>query len=131
VWEVATGKELRRFTWDRPDPNNPLKQALLLTVAFSPDGKVLAAGGDFFDADGGLQPQVRLWEMTSGKERRRLLLRGDTDLRRIGPRPIVGGFAVAAGGAFREAARSGRAGPRSQTRLLPCSSLPTASSWPW
>jgi RNA polymerase sigma factor (sigma-70 family) len=53
LWEVGTGKELRRFTG--------LKQGIR-TLAFSPDGTLLASGGD--DA------QLRLWEVASGKVRR-------------------------------------------------------------
>jgi WD40 repeat protein len=55
LWDVASGKELvqldsHEFSWGTP-------------LAFSPDGKVLAAGG------GGEQtPMVRLWDTATGKE---------------------------------------------------------------
>ncbi|TMQ32045.1 MAG: hypothetical protein E6K70_20690, partial [Planctomycetota bacterium] len=37
VWDVATGKELRKFT---------AHQSIVISVAFSPDGKVLASGSE-------------------------------------------------------------------------------------
>ncbi|OAI41529.1 hypothetical protein AYO40_00410 [Planctomycetaceae bacterium SCGC AG-212-D15] len=50
LWEVATGKEVRRFDG--------------VSVAFAPDGKILASGDD-----GGA---VYLWDAATGKEIRRL-----------------------------------------------------------
>jgi RNA polymerase sigma factor (sigma-70 family) len=50
LWDVATGKELRRFANGRES---------LRTLAFSPDGKTLAGGGD--DA------RLRLWNVETGK----------------------------------------------------------------
>lgn len=52
LWDLATGKEVRR--WGRETPDYPW------SLAFSPDGKVLAAGGT-----GGT---IRLWEVVTGKE---------------------------------------------------------------
>jgi WD40 repeat protein len=63
LWEVATGKELRTF--QKLDPKvNP--KATLTTVAFSGDGKYLAAGGDFRDA------AVFVWDAATGKLLHRL-----------------------------------------------------------
>jgi RNA polymerase sigma factor (sigma-70 family) len=56
VWELATGRELPPFTL-------PRYQQRIFSLAFSPDGRTLAAGGE----DG----VVRLWEVFSGQERRR------------------------------------------------------------
>jgi RNA polymerase sigma factor (sigma-70 family) len=53
IWEVGTGKELRRFSNGRGG---------LRTLAFSPDGTLLAGGGD--DA------RLRLWDVATGQERR-------------------------------------------------------------
>jgi RNA polymerase sigma factor (sigma-70 family) len=56
LWDVASGKELRQFRGHH---------GAVLTVAFSPDGKLLASGsqGD---------PMVRLWQVNSGKDFRQL-----------------------------------------------------------
>src|SRR5262249_7048421 len=54
LWDVAGGKELRRFAGH---------QSAVLAVAFSRDGKNLASGG----ADA----SVRLWNTASGAEVRR------------------------------------------------------------
>jgi RNA polymerase sigma factor (sigma-70 family) len=53
LWEVATGKELRRFSCGKGG---------IRTLAFAPDGKTLAGGGD----DG----RMRLWDVETGKEQR-------------------------------------------------------------
>ena len=55
LWDVATGKEIRRFTGHR---------GWVRTVAFSPNGKTFASGGK--DAI------IRVWETATGKELRRL-----------------------------------------------------------
>src|SRR5262249_13819249 len=52
LWDVARGKELRRFGGEPPH---------CFSAALSPDGKTLAAGG----ADG----TIRLWEVATGKVR--------------------------------------------------------------
>jgi RNA polymerase sigma factor (sigma-70 family) len=61
IWEVATGKELRRFV------NG---QAALRTLAFAPDGKALAGGGDDgrlrAEAARGFAAQRRLLADTAG-----------------------------------------------------------------
>jgi RNA polymerase sigma factor (sigma-70 family) len=54
VWDVETGKELATFG------KHP---GWVVAVAFSPDGKTVAA------ANAGKDPQVKLWDLATGKER--------------------------------------------------------------
>ena len=53
LWDVASGREIKSF-WK-------LRDGSVRSVAFSPDGRLLAAGDD--------AGTVRVWEMASGKER--------------------------------------------------------------
>jgi WD40 repeat protein len=55
LWDVGTGKEVRRFTGHA---------APILSLAVSPDGKTLASSGD--------DNAIRLWETATGKEIRSL-----------------------------------------------------------
>jgi WD40 repeat protein len=54
LWDVETGKELRRFTG---------QTSYVMSVAFSPDGRHVLAGG--------IDTSVRLWDVETGKEARR------------------------------------------------------------
>jgi RNA polymerase sigma factor (sigma-70 family) len=61
LWDVTTGKELRRYTG--PDVD------FLTTIAISPDGQILAAG----ESMGQLRPsKIILWDIATAKEIRRL-----------------------------------------------------------
>src|SRR5262249_22212844 len=60
VWDADTGKELLRFA-DLPQWAN--------SVAFSPDGKYLAAGtGDLAQVAPSTPGEVRVWDAATGKE---------------------------------------------------------------
>jgi RNA polymerase sigma factor (sigma-70 family) len=54
LWDVTTGKEVRLLVGPKDT---------VLSLAFSPDGKTLAAGAERYDAT------LRLWDVTTGEER--------------------------------------------------------------
>lgn len=56
LWDVKSGKELRRFEGHEPGLNTAIT-----SIAFSPDGRMLASAG-FGDT-------IHLWEVATGKER--------------------------------------------------------------
>jgi WD40 repeat protein len=58
LWEVESGREVRRFAF------GPEASTWVKTVAFSPNGRLALSGGN--DAT------VRVWEVESGRELRRL-----------------------------------------------------------
>ncbi|MEX2174117.1 MAG: hypothetical protein WD872_07130 [Pirellulaceae bacterium] len=57
VWDLQTGKRL--FRWETFGD--------LVKLAFSPDGTLLAVSRLYLAADGLPLPEVRLWDMTSGR----------------------------------------------------------------
>jgi WD40 repeat protein len=75
LWDLATGKELRAF---RPAPQDSFWPAGVRLLAFSPDGRILAAARvTDRDRDGGTtRSRVHLWEVATGKELRHLTGRG-------------------------------------------------------
>jgi WD40 repeat protein len=82
VYEVATGKEFRTLVWHKAPANEPgeaVRQfgSALAAVAFSPDGRTLAAAGILEDDDG-LKALVRLWEVSTGRERHQISLLATT-----------------------------------------------------
>ena len=68
LWDVATGKE--RFTLKGPTCANH-------SLAFSPDGKVLAVAGEDDRIGKTTASVVRLWDRATGKQRYRTAVRGD------------------------------------------------------
>jgi WD40 repeat protein len=78
VYNVATGKEARALVWHRPPVHEPAEADEQITreiaaMAFSPDGRTLAALG--FAAEGrNVKVLVRLWEVSTGRERHKATL---------------------------------------------------------
>ena len=77
LWDVDTGEQIKRHTGytdnlihrfkiflDKsrtvPNPN------AIESIAFSPDGKILAGGG-VYDSQLGRSDSIRLWEVSSGR----------------------------------------------------------------
>jgi RNA polymerase sigma factor (sigma-70 family) len=72
VWDPATGKELRQLPAD-PAATNEREKAKVSRMAFSPDGRLLAAAYTRGDPMRGLQPDgICIWDLATGKEMRRL-----------------------------------------------------------
>ncbi len=63
LWDVASGKQIRRLTMSDPGTAEN-RWTEPWAVAFSPDGRLLAASGR--TGDGG--SKVRIWEAATGKE---------------------------------------------------------------
>ncbi len=61
VWDLSTGKEIRRILTAMNEPGPFLPGYLAGALAFSPDGKILATGAQ---ENGGIQ----LWDIATGKE---------------------------------------------------------------
>jgi WD40 repeat protein len=75
LWEVSTGKEVRQI---RRVQNQPGRGVVVVggffgagSLAFSPDGKLLAAPETVFD-NGQVKTSVTLWEVATGKELRQI-----------------------------------------------------------
>ena len=56
LWDVKSGKEMRRFEAHEPGPNTGIG-----SLAYSPDGRMIASAG--------FGQTIRLWEVATGKER--------------------------------------------------------------
>jgi RNA polymerase sigma factor (sigma-70 family) len=74
VWDAATGKEVRQLPAD-PAATKERENPKLSRLAFSADGKLLAAAYARGDPLRGLQPDgVCIWDLATGKEVRRLIV---------------------------------------------------------
>lgn len=65
IWDASTGKELRRFDDLSPDPLPLLFSSNC--VAFSPDGKYLAAGSNGVGGELPEPGEIRVWEVGNGR----------------------------------------------------------------
>ena len=78
VYDTATGKEVRALVWHRAQPREPGERvtqfgSVLAALAFAPDGRTLVAAG-IIEKDNQLKALVRLWEVSTGRERHRATL---------------------------------------------------------
>jgi RNA polymerase sigma factor (sigma-70 family) len=103
VWDVAGRRLLRRLETDVKKEG--LKWVAYYHVAFSPDGKRLAACGRGLGGANKVGPVVRLWDLATGREAGRLECRGAE-----GYLSLEGGLAFSADG--RVLAASGRSAGR-------------------
>jgi RNA polymerase sigma factor (sigma-70 family) len=71
LWDIAGRRLARRLETDLK--KDGLSWVAPYKVAFSPDGKLLASGSRDI-RPGGLDGAVRLWDLATGKEQRRLLM---------------------------------------------------------
>ena len=67
-YEVDTGREVRRLTEPTPEGQG----SEIRSVAFAPDGRVAAYGVNGSMPDEAWRGSIRLWEVASGRELRRL-----------------------------------------------------------
>jgi WD40 repeat protein len=104
--QVATGKEVRQFAAIKNQAVNANGEveggAFISLIAFSADGKTVVTGG--FDnqapaPDGVMAALVQVWEVATGKERRRFHLKGNPS-GNFGPQVFLGGLALGGGIAF-------------------------------
>jgi WD40 repeat protein len=68
LWDVGTGKEVRRFSLCSADRAGAMGNLSMSGLAFSADGRALAAGG-FPDQQRLGQPELSVWELGTGGER--------------------------------------------------------------
>jgi WD40 repeat protein len=66
IWDLISGQELHRLTANERHPRWDGFKGWVRALTFSPDGKTLASCGYGVTA-------IRLWDMTTGKERQHLL----------------------------------------------------------
>jgi WD40 repeat protein len=97
LFETASGKELHQLGGQ---PMNPAGAVFFAngfgatSMAFSPDGKTLAAGETTFDG-GKLATALRLWETASGKEQRKVPIGKQTFVTAVAYAPDGKTFAYA------------------------------------
>jgi WD40 repeat protein len=101
LWSAETGKEVRRI---KPAPR-PRQDGVVIILggreadppgmAFTPDGKALAAAATDYDKQEAVH-SVKLWDLASGKEIQRIKVPGGSGVSAVAVAP--GGKVVASGG---------------------------------
>jgi RNA polymerase sigma factor (sigma-70 family) len=101
VWDMSSRRIVRRLETD--PKQDGLEVVAYYRVAFSPDGKMLASSGRGLLRPGKAEGVIRLWDVASGKEGRRLECKAGEEFF-----TVEGGLAFSPDG--RTLAASGRAG---------------------
>ncbi|MBY0526924.1 MAG: WD40 repeat domain-containing protein, partial [Gemmataceae bacterium] len=79
LWDVRTGKQLRQLAGAGPNelaPEDAMFGGPGVSLALSPDGKTLATADMGMD---GLEFGIRLWELSTGKQRRHFRFKSELD----------------------------------------------------
>ncbi len=114
--DFESGKRIRDFAHDDGD--------IILAVAFSPDGKLMASGGHYH-SEPTAGPFARLWEVETGRELRRLMHGNDKGYGEIRALAFSPDGKTLVGGGQSVCARLWDVGPGKERKAVPLNDDPT------